>query len=153
MALLCADLNATRAWVHSTLGALAIDDEPQARLRETARVFLSTGGSFTATAEQLMLHKNTVHYRIRKAEEILGGPLQRAARCRAGAVGVPLAGLSRLAAPTRRSLTGAPSTTRPRQADRTGSTKAGWLFLFLVIGAHVPAHGPSYRQSITPEAT
>jgi len=76
VALLCADLKATRAWVHSTLGALAIDDEPQARLRETARVFLSTGGSFTATAEQLMLHKNTVHYRIRKAEEIRGGPLQ-----------------------------------------------------------------------------
>ena len=76
VALLCADLKATRAWVHSTLGALAIDDEPQARLRETARVFLSTGGSFTATAEQLMLHKNTVHYRIRKAEEILGRPVQ-----------------------------------------------------------------------------
>ena len=76
VALLCADLGATRAWVHSTLGALAVDGEPQARLRETARVFLSTGGSFTATAEQLMLHKNTVHYRIRKAEEIPGGPLQ-----------------------------------------------------------------------------
>jgi hypothetical protein len=76
VALLCTDLNATRAWVHSTLGALAIDDERQARLRETARVFLSTGGSFTATAEQLMLHKNTVHYRIRRAEEIRGRPLQ-----------------------------------------------------------------------------
>ena len=37
---------------------------------------MSTGGSFTATAEQLMLHKNTVHYRIRKAEEIRGRPLQ-----------------------------------------------------------------------------
>jgi len=76
VALLCADLSATRAWVHTTLGALATDDESQARLRETARIFLSTGGSFTATAEQLMLHKNTVHYRIRKAEEIRGGPLQ-----------------------------------------------------------------------------
>jgi PucR C-terminal helix-turn-helix domain/GGDEF-like domain len=75
-ALLCADLSTTRAWVHTTLGALAIDDEPRARLRETARVFLSTGGSFTATAEQLMLHKNTVHYRIRRAEEIRGRPLQ-----------------------------------------------------------------------------
>jgi PucR C-terminal helix-turn-helix domain/GGDEF-like domain len=72
VALLCADLNTTRAWVHTTLGALAIDDEPRARLRETARVFLSTGGSYTATADQLMLHKNTVHYRIRKAEEIRG---------------------------------------------------------------------------------
>jgi PucR C-terminal helix-turn-helix domain/GGDEF-like domain len=77
VALLCADVSATRAWVHSTLGALAIDDEPQARLRETARVFLAAGGSFTATAEQLMLHKNTVHYRIRKAEEIRGRPLQQ----------------------------------------------------------------------------
>jgi DNA-binding PucR family transcriptional regulator len=62
--------------VHSTLGALAIDDEPRARLRETARVFLSAGGSFTAAAEQLTLHKNTVHYRVRKAEEIIGRPLQ-----------------------------------------------------------------------------
>ena len=77
VALLCTDLAATRAWVHSTLGALAIDAEPQARLRETARVFLAAGGSFTATAEQLMLHKNTVHYRIRKAEEIRGRPLQQ----------------------------------------------------------------------------
>jgi hypothetical protein len=76
VALLCADLDTTRAWVHSTLGALAIDDEAKARLRETTRVFLSTGGSFTATAEQLMLHKNTVHYRIRKAEEIRGRPWQ-----------------------------------------------------------------------------
>ncbi len=76
VALLCADLNTTRAWVHSTLGALAIDDEPPARLRETARVFLSTGGSFTATAEHLTLHKNTVHYRIRRAEEVRGRPLQ-----------------------------------------------------------------------------
>jgi len=76
VALLCADLGSARAWVHSTLGALAADDEPRARLRETARVFLSTGGSFTATAEQLMLHKNTVHYRIRKAEETRGRPLQ-----------------------------------------------------------------------------
>jgi DNA-binding PucR family transcriptional regulator len=77
VALLCADMESTRAWVHSTLGALAIDDEPRARLRETARVFLSAGGSFTAAAEQLTLHKNTVHYRVRKAEEIIGRPLQQ----------------------------------------------------------------------------
>jgi DNA-binding PucR family transcriptional regulator len=76
VALLCADMGSTRAWVHSTLGDLAIDDEPRARLRETARVFLSAGGSFTAAAEQLTLHKNTVHYRVRKAEEIIGRPLQ-----------------------------------------------------------------------------
>ena len=76
VALLCADMPGTRAWVQGTLGALAVDDEPRARLRETARVFLAAGGSFTAAAEQLTLHKNTVHYRVRKAEEILGRPLQ-----------------------------------------------------------------------------
>jgi DNA-binding PucR family transcriptional regulator len=35
-------------------------------------VFLQSGGSYKATAERLMLHKNTVQYRIRKAEESLG---------------------------------------------------------------------------------
>jgi len=32
-------------------------------------------GSFKATAERLVLHKNTVQYRIRKAEESLGHPI------------------------------------------------------------------------------
>ena len=30
-------------------------------------------GTYTATAERLVLHKNSVQYRIRKAEEALGG--------------------------------------------------------------------------------
>jgi len=54
---------------------LTHDDEPHARLRETLLVFLGTGGSFTATAEMLMLHKNSVQYRIRKAEEAAGQPI------------------------------------------------------------------------------
>ena len=61
-----------RGWVRSTLAGLAIDDEHQARLRETLLVFLQSGGSYKATAERLMLHKNTVQYRIRRAEESLG---------------------------------------------------------------------------------
>jgi DNA-binding PucR family transcriptional regulator len=64
-----------RAWVLSTLADLAADDEYHARLRETLLVFLQTGGSYKTTAERLMLHKNTVQYRIRKAEESLGRPL------------------------------------------------------------------------------
>jgi hypothetical protein len=64
-----------RAWVLSTLGGLAADDEPHARLRETLLLFLQSGGSYKTTAEQLMLHKNTVQYRIRKAEESLGRPV------------------------------------------------------------------------------
>jgi DNA-binding PucR family transcriptional regulator len=38
-------------------------------------IFLRSGGSYKTTAEQLMLHKNTVQYRIRKAEESLGRPV------------------------------------------------------------------------------
>jgi DNA-binding PucR family transcriptional regulator len=64
-----------RAWVLGTLAGLAADDEHHARLRDTLLVFLQTGGSYKATAERLTLHKNTVQYRIRKAEESLGRPV------------------------------------------------------------------------------
>ena len=64
-----------RAWVLSTLADLAADDEHHARLRDTLLVFLQAGGSYKTTAEQLMLHKNTVQYRIRKAQESLGLPV------------------------------------------------------------------------------
>jgi hypothetical protein len=64
-----------RAWVLATLAGLATDDEHHARLRETLLVFLQTGGSYKTTAERLILHKNTVQYRIRKAEESLGRPV------------------------------------------------------------------------------
>ena len=64
-----------RAWVRGTLAALATDDDHHARLRATLLVFLQTGGSYKTTAEQLTLHKNTVQYRIRKAEESLGRPV------------------------------------------------------------------------------
>ena len=59
------------------LRPLAVDDENCARLRETARIFLDTGCSYTATASAQILHKNTVQYRIRKAEEIMGHPVQK----------------------------------------------------------------------------
>ncbi len=64
-----------RAWVLSTLAGLATDDEHHARLRDTLLTFLQTGGSYKATAERLVLHKNKVQYRIRKAEESLGRPV------------------------------------------------------------------------------
>ena len=72
IALICADIDAARSWVWGTLADLAVDDESHARLRNTLQVFLRTG-TYTATAEQLALHKNSVQYRIRKAEEALGG--------------------------------------------------------------------------------
>jgi hypothetical protein len=62
-------------WVIETLGQLADDDDHHARLRDTLRVFLQENGSFKATAERLILHKNSVQYRVRKAEEALGRPV------------------------------------------------------------------------------
>jgi PucR-like helix-turn-helix protein len=64
-----------RAWVLKTLAGLATDDEHNARLRDTLLAFLQAGGSYKTTAERLMLHKNTVQYRIRRAEESLGRPV------------------------------------------------------------------------------
>jgi DNA-binding PucR family transcriptional regulator len=71
IALMCSDVDAARSWIWGTLAELARDDEAHGRLRDTLQAFLSTG-SYTATAERLALHKNTVQYRIRKAEDALG---------------------------------------------------------------------------------
>ena len=75
VAMMLGSADLLRAWVLSTLAGLADDDEHHARLRETLLVFLQSGGSYKATAERLMVHKNTVQYRIRKAEESLGRPV------------------------------------------------------------------------------
>lgn len=72
IALLTSDLPGARMWVAETLGALATDDLQYARLRETLRVFLAAGGSYTAAAARLTMHKNSVQYRVRKAQELLG---------------------------------------------------------------------------------
>jgi DNA-binding PucR family transcriptional regulator len=76
IAMLTADLESARAWVHETLGDLALDSSRKEGLRETVQVFLQTGGSYLATAEKLFLHRNTAQYRVRKAEEIRGRPLR-----------------------------------------------------------------------------
>ncbi len=75
LALMAGSIELLRDWAIETLGALADDDDHNARLRETLRVFLQENGSYKATAERLTLHKNTVQYRVRKAEENLGHPL------------------------------------------------------------------------------
>ena len=75
MALMAGSIDLLRAWVIETLGALAGDDDHNARLRATLGVFLQENGSYKATAERLTLHKNTIQYRIRRAEESLGCPV------------------------------------------------------------------------------
>jgi PucR C-terminal helix-turn-helix domain/GGDEF-like domain len=72
VAMMLGSADLLRAWVLATLAGLATDDEHHARLRDTLLAFLQSGGSYKTTAERLMLHKNTVQYRIRRAEESLG---------------------------------------------------------------------------------
>ena len=74
LALVASDVAGVRAWVHEVLGALADDDEAAARLRETVWAYLSSGSSPNSAAAELHLHKNTIQYRIRKAEEARGRP-------------------------------------------------------------------------------
>jgi DNA-binding PucR family transcriptional regulator len=72
MARLGGDVAGTRDWVVSVLGDLAGDDENDARLRDTLRVFLSCGSSYKLAAEELNLHSNTVKYRVGRAVERRG---------------------------------------------------------------------------------
>lgn len=74
-ALLARDLPSTRRWVSEVLGPLAADTPAAERLRETVRVYVRTGGSYVQASEELVLHRNTIKYRLQKAEEERGRPL------------------------------------------------------------------------------
>lgn len=75
LALVASGAEGIGAWVREVLGGLADDDENAARLRETIWSYLSSGSSLNTAASELHLHKNTIQYRIRKAEEARGRPL------------------------------------------------------------------------------
>lgn len=66
VSLLARDIDSTRIWVSEVLGPLAFDGENTAALRETLRVFLMNGENYGKAAEQLILHRNTVKYRLGK---------------------------------------------------------------------------------------
>lgn len=61
-------------FVQRTLGDLYKNNEAMNRLRHTARVTLSVG-SVEKAAEVLIVHKNTVRYRLGQVEKILGRDL------------------------------------------------------------------------------
>lgn len=71
----CGDLDRTRAWVGDVLGPLASATDSDERMRETLRVFLRTGSSFKAAADELHLHVNSVKYRVQRALERRGKPI------------------------------------------------------------------------------
>ena len=74
-ALLSSNLGPARVWVAEVLGPLASCTDNDERLRETLRVFLRTGSSFKAAAEELHLHFNSVKYRVQRAIERRGRPI------------------------------------------------------------------------------
>jgi DNA-binding PucR family transcriptional regulator len=61
------DVAGTRDWVATVLGDLAGDNENDARLRETLRVYLGCGCSYKVAAEELNMHFNSVKYRVGRA--------------------------------------------------------------------------------------
>ncbi|MCZ4548111.1 PucR family transcriptional regulator [Rhodococcus qingshengii] len=68
VSMLCADIDDTSMWVSAVIGSLAVDTAAAAKLRRTLEVFLETGGSYLATAQQLGVHRNTVKYRVDQAQ-------------------------------------------------------------------------------------
>lgn len=77
VSMLLRDMDALAGWVSDVLGPLAASTDHAARLRETLLVFLAQGGSYQASAEQLLLHRNTVKYRVGRAVELRGRPLEQ----------------------------------------------------------------------------
>ncbi len=69
------NVGAVGAWVAEILGPLASDTENDERLRETLRVFLRTGSSFKAAADEMHLHSNSIKYRVNRAISRRGTPI------------------------------------------------------------------------------
>lgn len=66
VAMLSDDPDTLRAFVHRTLGSLAEQSVRAAELRETLRIYLRTHRSPATTAERMILHRNTIRYRIQQ---------------------------------------------------------------------------------------
>jgi hypothetical protein len=62
-------------FAEAQLGALADPDDAMTRLRSTVRVYLEENLSPARTARRLGVHQNTVVYRVKRVEEILGREL------------------------------------------------------------------------------
>ncbi|MEO3797532.1 helix-turn-helix domain-containing protein [Nonomuraea sp. B10E15] len=73
--LLASSEERARWFAEEMLGGLAGGDARRAELRETLRVYLAAGRSPRRAGEVLHVSRNTVGYRIKRAEELLGHPL------------------------------------------------------------------------------
>ena len=70
--LMATDVDELRHFVAEVLNELAIDDERNEWLRETLREFLARNRSYVAAAEAMILHRNTIQYRVTQAMELCG---------------------------------------------------------------------------------
>ncbi|MGW1507332.1 PucR family transcriptional regulator [Streptomyces mirabilis] len=70
------DAEATADFVRRELGPLAEDNKTMAALRESVRCLLDNERAVAVTAKHLHIAKNTVVYRVKKAEQLLGRSLR-----------------------------------------------------------------------------
>lgn len=76
-ALATANIEHSRRFVERELGRLASRDDTTRRLAATVRTYLDENGSRGRTAKRLHVHENTVAYRLRQAEELLGRSVEK----------------------------------------------------------------------------
>ncbi|MFG3289172.1 PucR family transcriptional regulator [Streptomyces sp. NPDC048179] len=74
--LLNTDPVAAAEFVTRVLGPLAADDPAMAELRSTLSAYLDDDRAVSAVAERLHIAKNTVLYRVKKAEQLRGHPVK-----------------------------------------------------------------------------
>ncbi|MFG3248815.1 PucR family transcriptional regulator [Streptomyces sp. NPDC048187] len=74
-ALTSTDLPALRRFVSDQLGGLAVAGRSADQLRRTLRLYLRAERSLTVVAAQLHVARNTVTYRVKRAQELLGHDL------------------------------------------------------------------------------
>jgi hypothetical protein len=73
--LLTEDPEAARRFAARELGLLGEPDDATVRLASTVAIFLEEGSSFVHAGRRLGIHANTVAYRVRRAESLLGRPV------------------------------------------------------------------------------
>jgi DNA-binding PucR family transcriptional regulator len=74
--LISSDPAQAAALAESELGDLGADTDAMMRLRATIRVFLAERLSPARTARRLGIHQNTVAYRVKRVEELIGRPIE-----------------------------------------------------------------------------
>jgi len=76
VSMLSTDETAMRHLVEAELVGLLARDASTVRLRATALAFLRSGSNARAAADLLGTHRNTVLYRVKRVEELLGHPIE-----------------------------------------------------------------------------